>query len=130
MSGVLILIADSFMPLLLFAAEQPTDVDAGASNDHPLLRAVIGLVYAGLVVISFGICCCLYRIIRGPCLADRVLAGDALAMQVVGLVVLLGISMRTTIYFDAALVVGIIGFVSTVAFAQYIHARAEEGIEP
>ncbi|MBL1218225.1 MAG: K+/H+ antiporter subunit F [Planctomycetes bacterium] len=73
-----------------------------------------------------GMVLCLYRMLRGPHLADRVLAGDVLSMHVVGLVILLTIRLRTTAFFDAALVVAIIGFASTLAFAQYIGARRSE----
>jgi multicomponent K+:H+ antiporter subunit F len=59
---------------------------------------------------------------KGPSLADRVTAADTLALEVIGLVIVLAIRLETTIFFDAALVVAIVGFASTVAFAQYIGA--------
>ena len=81
----------------------------------------------GVLTIGVGIILCLYRMLRGPHLADRVLAGDVLSMHVVAMVVLLAIYMGTTVFFDAALVVAIIGFASTLAFAQYIGARRGGG---
>lgn len=80
-------------------------------------------VQAGVGVLILGILLCLYRMIRGPHLADRVLAGDVIAMLVAGLVILLSIQMGSTLYYDAAMVVAIVGFASTVAFAQYIGAK-------
>ena len=52
------------------------------------------------------------------------LAADLLALHVVGLVILLTIYVGDLVFFDAALVVSIIGFVSTLGFAQYIYATA------
>jgi len=87
------------------------------SDAWPLLLWVVRI---GFATVTAGMLLCLYRLLRGPHLADRVLAGDTLAMHVVALVVLLAIRLRTDIFFDAALVVALIGFASTLAFAQYI----------
>ena len=90
---------------------------------QPVITVLLGVTMAALVV---GICFCLYRIMRGPHLADRVLGADALTIQVVGLVLVLTIHLRTTAFFDVALVVAIIGFASSLAFAQYIGSRLRE----
>ena len=81
-------------------------------------------VVAGVFVLSLGMALCVYRLVRGPALADRVLAADLLALHVVGLVILLTIYLGRMVFFDAALAVAILGFVSTVGFAQYIYAQA------
>lgn len=90
---------------------------------QPVITVLLGVAMAALVV---GICFCLYRIMRGPHLADRVLGADALTIQVVGLVIVLTIHLRTHAFFDVALVVAIIGFASALAFAQYIGSRIRE----
>ncbi len=77
-----------------------------------------------VAVLLLGMALCMYRILRGPHLADRVLAADVFAIQVVGLVLLLALRLRTTVYFDVALVVAIIGFTSSIAFSQYIYASS------
>jgi len=81
-------------------------------------------------VLVLGLLLCMYRMIKGPPLADRVLAGDTVAMLVAGLVVILAIKYDTALFYDAALVVAILGFVSTVAFAQYIGAKNKSAPEP
>lgn len=81
------------------------------------------IVDVGIVTITLGIVLLLLRMLRGPHLADRVLAADALSLHVVGLVVLLALRLGTEVFFDAALVVAIIGFASSLAFAQYIGNR-------
>lgn len=100
-----------------------TTVIAEASAAQPFL---FGIVELGVVTLVLGLVLCLYRLLRGPHLADRVLAGDAFSLHVVGLVILLTIYMGNTVFFDAALVVAIIGFASTLAFAQYIGTRGGE----
>ena len=118
-------------PYLLFAAsggggegvaELGSSPDVEAAALSLMVRAA---VECGIPVLGLAILLCLYRIMRGPHLADRVLATEALSMQVVGLVILLTIRLGTTAFFDVALVVAIIGFATTLAFAQYIGADAE-----
>jgi len=99
------------------AAETPPIAEPSAVT--PWLNGVLEL---GLVLLVLGMILCLIRLMRGPSLADRVTAADTLALEVIGLVIVLAIRFGTTIFFDAALVVAIVGFVSTVAFAQYIGA--------
>lgn len=84
-------------------------------------------VRLGLYVMCAGLILCLIRLVKGPELADRVLAADLLSLHVVGLVILLTIYIGDLVFFDAAMVVAIIGFVSTVGFAQYIYAMADRG---
>jgi multicomponent K+:H+ antiporter subunit F len=61
-----------------------------------------------------------YRLVRGPSLPDRILALDTLYVNTIALLVLLGIGFDTQLFFEAALVVALLGFISTVALAKYI----------
>ncbi|MEN9544347.1 MAG: Na(+)/H(+) antiporter subunit [Pseudomonadota bacterium] len=61
-----------------------------------------------------------WRLLRGPDAADRVLALDTLYINVVALVILLGLRLRSELLFEAALIVAMLGFVSTVALARYL----------
>lgn len=63
---------------------------------------------------------CGWRLVRGPTLPDRVLALDTLCVNVVAFVVLLGIQQGTGLYFEAALLIALLGFVSTVALGRYL----------
>ena len=102
-----------------------------APLDEPSLSPVLMLAtYAALTGLCLGMVLCLWRLVRGPSLADRVLAADLLALHVVGVVIVLTIYLYDMVFFDAALAVGILGFVSTVGFAQYIHATAGNGPAP
>jgi len=103
---------------MLSLAHGPAPVSAAAAS--PLQPALFLILEIGAVLAIVGMMLCLYRMVRGPHLADRVLSGDTLAYQVVGLVILLTVRMESTTYLDGALVVAIIGFASTLAFSQYI----------
>ncbi len=63
---------------------------------------------------------CAWRLVFGPQVTDRVLAIDTLYLNAVALVVLLGIRMGTPLLFEAALVIAMLGFASTVALARYL----------
>lgn len=62
----------------------------------------------------------LYRLLRGPTLPDRALALDTMYINTIGLIVLYGISSVSKLYFEAAMLIALIGFVSTVAVAKYM----------
>ena len=61
-----------------------------------------------------------WRLMAGPSLPDRLLALDTLAINAVALVVLLGLRWQTGMLFEAALIIAMLGFVSTVALARFI----------
>jgi len=62
----------------------------------------------------------LYRLARGPDIADRILALDTLSVNAVALIVLIDIALGSELYFEAALLIAMIGFVGTVAFCKYV----------
>ncbi len=73
-----------------------------------------------LVAIAVSMALTLYRLIKGPDAPDRILALDTLYVNAVALLVVLGISDNSSIYFEAALLIALMGFVATVALARYI----------
>lgn len=75
----------------------------------------------GSVVLTMVLC--MIRLLRGPFLGDRVLALDTISVNAVSLIVLYGMSMKTQMYFEAALLIAMLGFVSTVAFARFLLRR-------
>lgn len=62
----------------------------------------------------------LYRLARGPSLPDRVLALDTMYINSITLIMLFGIRTGTTLYFEAALLIALIGFISTVAVTKFL----------
>ncbi|HHO41935.1 MAG TPA: K+/H+ antiporter subunit F [Epsilonproteobacteria bacterium] len=61
-----------------------------------------------------------YRIIIGPTLSDRILALDTLSINAIALIVLASLSLDTVLYFEAALLIALMGFIATVALSKYI----------
>ena len=60
------------------------------------------------------------RLWIGPSMGDRILALDTMFINAIGLIILLGIYQGTQIYFEAALIIAMLGFVSTVAYARFV----------
>lgn len=62
----------------------------------------------------------IWRMLRGPSVPDRILALDTLYMNTIALLVLFGMHMRSNIYFEAALLIALMGFVGTVALCKFL----------
>lgn len=62
----------------------------------------------------------LWRLALGPTLMDRVLAVNTMVINVIALLILYGIQQSTTIYFEAALLLAMFGFISTVAYCRFV----------
>ncbi len=62
----------------------------------------------------------LFRLAKGPTLMDRVLALDTMVINVIALIVLYGVRQDTAVYFEAALLLAMVGFVSTVALCKFL----------
>lgn len=60
------------------------------------------------------------RLVKGPSLPDRVLALDTLYINAIALIILYGIWRGTELFFEIALLIAVLGFVSTVALAKYM----------
>ena len=61
-----------------------------------------------------------WRLLLGPTLPDRILALDTLYVNSMALLVLLGLRFDTSLYFEAALIIAMLGFVGTVALSKYL----------
>ncbi len=72
------------------------------------------------VVLALGL---IYRIARGPSAADRLVAADSLDLITSTALVLYALSCGRMIYLDIALVVAILGFISTVFISRYLEGR-------
>ncbi len=65
----------------------------------------------------------LYRLVRGPEVVDRILALDTLSINAIALLILDGMYLGSEIYFEAALVIAMLGFVTTVVLCKYVLRR-------
>lgn len=78
------------------------------------------------VILSATLILAFYRILKGPSLPDRVIAIDILAYVVIGFISTFSVATNQPIYLDIALVLALIAFLSTIAFARYISTRHQE----
>jgi len=62
----------------------------------------------------------LWKIITADGVGDRVLALDTMVVNSIAILVLLGLSEGTEVYFEATLIIAMLGFVSTVAYARFM----------
>ncbi|MCL7462041.1 K+/H+ antiporter subunit F [Pseudomonas sp. NW5] len=60
------------------------------------------------------------RLIKGPDLPDRILALDTLYILSLALLVLFGLWLGSSLFFEAALLIAVMGFVGTVAVCKYL----------
>lgn len=74
----------------------------------------------GIGAVSVALLLCAWRLLKGPAVTDRVLALDTLYLSSVALVVMLGLRWNTTLLFEAALLIAMLGFAGTVALARYL----------
>jgi multisubunit Na+/H+ antiporter MnhF subunit len=83
---------------------------------------VIELVITGI----FYILLCLvlmYRVVKGPSVVDRAIAGDSIDIMTTVVIVLFAIYSGRAIYLDIALVVAVLGFLSTVLISKYLEGK-------
>ncbi len=82
-----------------------------------MLYTVFLIVYA---MIAISLLLNVWRLIVGPSVPDRILALDTMFINTIALIILYGMSMGTDLYFEAALLIAMLGFVSTVAVCKYL----------
>ena len=62
----------------------------------------------------------LWRLLIGPNIPDRILALDTLYVNTIALVILFGLKQGSMLYFEAALLIAIMGFIGTIALSKYL----------
>jgi multisubunit Na+/H+ antiporter MnhF subunit len=77
-----------------------------------------------VVILALCIIMAAYRVIAGPSQPDRVIALDVIAVNTVGLILVLGIESGSRAYVDAALVIALLSFLGTVSLAKYLAGGA------
>jgi len=74
----------------------------------------------GFTLVAAAALLSVWRLLIGPSAPDRILALDTLYINTIALLVLLGIHLGSPLYFEAALLIALMGFVGTVALAKYL----------
>jgi multicomponent K+:H+ antiporter subunit F len=73
-----------------------------------------------LAIVALSMALCFLRLVLGPSPPDRILAMDTLAINAIAFLIVLGLRGATSAYFEVALLIAMLGFVGTVAFAKYL----------
>lgn len=82
---------------------------------------MIGLaVMFGFGCVGLALLLNLWRLLRGPTIGDRIAALDTMVINAIALIVLIGISRAEDTSFEAALLLAMVGFVGTVAYAKFL----------
>jgi len=90
-------------------------------NELPETGLILNLALAvGFLLVTAAVLLSLWRLIIGPDQPDRILALDTLYVNTVALLVLLDIKLASSLYFEAALLIALFGFVGTVALAKFL----------
>ncbi|MEO0058112.1 MAG: hypothetical protein RIT17_1585 [Pseudomonadota bacterium] len=82
-----------------------------------MIAVALGIGFAAL---GLALALNLWRLLKGPDVADRILALDTMVINAIGLIVLGGIASGQGTSFEAALLLALVGFVGTVAYAKFL----------
>ncbi|ETI68778.1 Na(+)/H(+) antiporter subunit F1 [Neobacillus vireti] len=78
------------------------------------------ILICSLIFLSFAIFASIYRLVKGPTAPDRIQALDALGINLISGVAIFSVFLRSTSFFEVILLIGILSFIGTIAFARYI----------
>ncbi|HRL13285.1 MAG TPA: monovalent cation/H+ antiporter complex subunit F [Aggregatilineales bacterium] len=77
-------------------------------------------------VLLLGVVLSLGRLVKGPKMADRVVVIDLLATIGIGMIVAYAIATDEPVFMDVTAIIGIVGFLGTIAFAYYLQRKADD----
>ncbi|MGU3391264.1 K+/H+ antiporter subunit F [Sphingomonas sp. M1A8_2b] len=77
-------------------------------------------LHIAAIAVAVALLCNGWRLIRGPAIGDRIVALDTMVINVIALIVVIGMIGGTGTYFEAALLLAMVGFVSTIAYCKFI----------
>ncbi|HVR44492.1 MAG TPA: monovalent cation/H+ antiporter complex subunit F [Thermoanaerobaculia bacterium] len=75
------------------------------------------------VILGISMLLAFWRLWRGPSLPDRVVAFDLIAVIAVAMIIVLDVATELVLFLDPAIVVALVGFAGTIAFARYLERR-------
>lgn len=82
-----------------------------------MLEIVISIALFCMALSMVGL---IYRVVKGPSIPDRVIALDAIGINLVAIVALISIVLKTHAFLEIILLIGILAFIGTVAFSKYL----------
>ncbi|HHW06916.1 MAG TPA: Na(+)/H(+) antiporter subunit F1 [Clostridia bacterium] len=78
------------------------------------------ILMASLFAFSVSIAVFLYRAVKGPSMPDRIIAMDTIGVNILAVMAILSVLLQTYTFFEVILLLGILSFVGTIAFAKFI----------
>ncbi|MBD8070487.1 Na(+)/H(+) antiporter subunit F1 [Bacillus sp. PS06] len=78
------------------------------------------LLNIGLLLLSLSTLGFVYRVIKGPTTPDRVVALDAIGINLIGMTAITCVVLRTQAFLEVILLLGILAFIGTVAFSKFL----------
>ncbi|WP_312098536.1 Na(+)/H(+) antiporter subunit F1 [Niallia sp.] len=78
------------------------------------------IMHISLFIISISTALFIYRVLKGPTTPDRVVALDAIGINLVAITAILSIVLKTSAFLEIILLIGILAFIGTVAFSKYL----------
>lgn len=78
------------------------------------------ILTVSLAILAISILVSLYRVIKGPSMPDRVIALDSIGINLMGIVAIISIILRTRAYLEVILLVGLLAFIGTVSFSKFL----------
>lgn len=78
------------------------------------------ILILSLFFLIFSILATVYRLVKGPSAPDRVQALDALGINIISGVAIFSVLLRSTAFFEVILLIGILSFIGTIAFARFL----------
>ena len=82
--------------------------------------AIVWSILLAQVMLALAMAFALYRMIKGPRAQDRILGLDTLYINAMLMLLAFGVRTANSIYFETALIIALIGFVSSIAFAKFL----------
>ncbi|ANU19011.1 Na(+)/H(+) antiporter subunit F [Planococcus plakortidis] len=76
--------------------------------------------WIALMIVSFSFAGLLFRLVKGPTVADRVVALDSIGVSLVSIVALLSLIIETEFFLEVILLMSILSFIGTAAFAKFL----------
>lgn len=86
------------------------------------MKEIILLIALVFFMLAIGLL--LYRVVVGPTLPDRAIALDTIGVNLISAIAIVSIVLNTKAFLEAILILGILAFISTIAFSKYIERGA------
>lgn len=85
-----------------------------------ITQMLVWSILLAQILLALAMGCAVLRVLRGPRAQDRVLGLDTLYVNATMLLLVFGIRTGSTLYFEAALIIALLGFVATAALAKFL----------